>query len=84
MEIQFHFHHRRRNRGAQGHVPRTFSQIISQSAPLQLKKLPGFVYEGAPECMYPHFLNVSYVPDFDSFCFAMADSAGAKLEAIEV
>ena len=30
-----------------------FSQIIRQSAPLQLKKMPIFVHKGAPEYMYP-------------------------------
>ena len=40
-----------------------FSQIIRQNAPLQLKKLLVFVYEGTPEYMCPlHFLNASYAP----------------------
>ena len=30
-----------------------FSQSIRQSAPLQLKKMPVFVYEGTPEYMCP-------------------------------
>ena len=38
-------------------------KIIKQSAPLQLKMLPVFVYEGAPKYMYPHILNASCVPE---------------------
>ena len=48
--------------GAQGACAPNFSQIISQSAPLQLKNLPVFVYEGAPEYMCPHLLNASHAP----------------------
>ena len=42
-----------RNRENMGYVPPHFSQIIRQSAPLQPKELPVFVYEGDPEYMCP-------------------------------
>ena len=46
--------HRCRNQEARGaRAPPHFSYIFVQSAPLQLKKLPVFVYEGAPEYKYP-------------------------------
>ena len=49
--------------GAGGTYPH-FSQIIRQSAPLQLKKLPVFVMR-VPLNIHvpPHFLNASYIPD---------------------
>ena len=47
--------HRRKNRGHRGLVPPTFLQIIRQSAPLQLKELPIFSFEGATEYMCPYF-----------------------------
>ena len=43
--------HRHRNWGEQGTRAPNFSQIIRQSAPLQLEELPVFVYDGAPEYM---------------------------------
>ena len=54
--------HKRRNRAAEGARALYFSQIIKQSAPFQLKKLPVFVYESAPVYMCPYSLNDSYVP----------------------
>ena len=54
--------HRRMNQGAQEACAPHFSQSIRQSAPLQLKTLPVFVYEGASDtCAPPYFLNASYV-----------------------
>ena len=42
--------------------PPQFSQIFRQSVPLQLKKLPVFLYEGAPEYTCLILLNASYIP----------------------
>ena len=39
------------------------TSLLTQSAPLQLKKLPVSVYEGAPDKYSPNFLNASYVSE---------------------
>ena len=66
--------HKRRNwgaHGAKGGRVLDFLQIIGQSTPSQLKKLPALVYEGTTEYMCPHSLNASYIPVNLSFSMSI-------------
>ena len=42
-----------------------FYKLLGKVPLLQLKKLPVFVHEGAPEYMWPHFMNAFYVPGYE-------------------